>query len=99
MSSVRPKIKPDLPVILTGWDLRTGVSVWFAGEAGWTSQVIDALVLDQEAARVVLDQASPTELVGAYMVEADDAGRPAGREWRREGIRAAACPTIAFGQS
>ena len=92
--------KPFIPVALTANDLLEGDAVWWTGEA-WSPSVSAALIARDEAGAALLSAraADPEEgarVVGAYLVELDEAGRP---RLRREAIRADREPTFAYGPS
>ncbi|MFN3259213.1 MAG: DUF2849 domain-containing protein [Pikeienuella sp.] len=90
--------KPFTPVALTANDLLEGDAVWWTGEA-WSPSVSAALIARDEAEAALLsaraaDPAEGARVVGAYLVEFDQAGRP---RLRREAIRADREPTFAYG--
>jgi len=84
--------------IITGNDLRTGRVVYLAPCGSWVSDLPRAAHFENESAEASLDaaMARTTEIAGAYLIEADAAGQPAGREAHREQIRARG-PSIVYG--
>ena len=95
MSSVRPKLKPDTPKVITGWNARTGRTIYMTANEDWSEDVVDAVVLTGEAAESALNLAKmdQTRVNDPYVTEVDLTGKIVGRETLRETIRASG-PTI-----
>lgn len=90
--------KSFIPVALTANDLLEGDAVWWTGEA-WSPSLSAALIARSEAEAALLsaraaDPAEGGRVVGPYLVELDESGRP---RLRRESIRADREPTFAYG--
>ena len=45
MSSVRPKLGPDVPKVITAWDVRSGATVYRTAEGDWSETVSDAEIV------------------------------------------------------
>ncbi|MAP93570.1 MAG: hypothetical protein CMK07_01350 [Ponticaulis sp.] len=95
MSSVRPKLKPDTPTVVTAWDVRTGATVYRLPDGGWSEDVSKAAVLSGDDAQDALEAAGKDEgqILDPYVMEVTPEGDVAGRETLRETIRANG-PTI-----
>ena len=44
MTSVRPKLKPDTPKVVTAWDSRSGRTIYLTESGDWTELVGEAAV-------------------------------------------------------
>ena len=95
MSSVRPKLGPDVPKVITAWDVRSGATVYRTTEGDWSETVSDAEIVTGEAADNALEAAKgdETRILDPYVMEVTDNGEVTGRETLRETIRATG-PTI-----
>ena len=84
MTSVRPKLKADIPKVITAWDVATGATVYQTADRNWSENVADAEVVVGEAADAALEAAQGDELriLDPYVMEVT------GRETLRETIRA-----------
>ena len=90
MTSVRPKLKPDVPKAITAWHTASGEVVWMTREGDWTSNP-DALgVFTGEVAEARLAEAlaAEGEVTDPYFMEVSETGEIRGRETLRETIRA-----------
>lgn len=90
MSSERPKLGPDIPKVLTGWNSRTGRVVYFTREGNWSETLADALVMTGDDAQKALHFAAGDQVrvSDPYLMQVTPDGRIAGREALRETIRA-----------
>ncbi len=98
MTSVRPKLKPEMPKAVTAWDTASGHVVYRTADGGWTT--------DPAALGVFTGNAAEAELAGAlaeegrvtdpYFMEVAPDGTISGRETLRETIRANG-PTVPYG--
>ncbi len=70
--------------------LTDGRVIYRTADGGWSSELADAVRLDDETAKSVLAAAEAESgiAVGAYLIDLDERG-PAGQKWRRESIRLA----------
>lgn len=95
MSSVRPKLSPATPKVVTAWDVGTGRTVYRTSAGDWSESVSEGDVLTGEAADAALDTAKGDEkrILDPYLMEVTSDGKVAGRETLRETIRATG-PTI-----
>lgn len=95
MSSVRPKLKPDTPKLVTAWNVRTGRTIYLTAAGDWSENVADGAVLSGDAAEVALAAACKDQLRAndPYFMEAAPEGGVTGRETLRETIRAVG-PTV-----
>lgn len=95
MSSVRPKLGPNVPKVITAWDVRSGATVYRTAAGEWSETVSEAEILVGEAADSALDAAKgdETRILDPYVMEVSDEGAVTGRETLRETIRATG-PTI-----
>ncbi|MEM6625835.1 MAG: DUF2849 domain-containing protein [Pseudomonadota bacterium] len=95
MSSVRPKLSPDTPKIVTAWNARTGRTIYRDAAGDWSEDISAADVLVGEAADAALAAANAdqTRANDPYLTEVSDEGEIAGREILRETIRATG-PTV-----
>lgn len=90
MTSVRPKLKPDTPKVVTAWDSRSGRTIYLTETGDWTELVSEAAVLIQDAADTALAKAKADQLraTDPYVMEVTAEGVVAGRETLRENMRA-----------
>ncbi len=90
MTSVRPKLKADIPKVITAWDVATGATVYQTADRNWSENVADAEVVVGEAADAALEAAQGDELriLDPYVMEVTADGEVTGRETLRETIRA-----------
>ena len=95
MNSVRPKLKPAIPKVVTGWNTQTGRTVYLTAQEDWSEDIADAAVFTGDAADHALTFAEEdqTRVNDPYVTEVDENGQIAGREVLRETIRAKG-PTI-----
>ena len=98
MTSVRPKLKPETPKAITGWDTRTGKSVWMTEVGTWSADAGRAAAFSGEIAEARLAEAQKQEaqVTDPYFMEVTENGAITGRETIRETIRAKG-PTVAYG--
>lgn len=98
MSSVRPKLKFDVPKGITAWDAATGRPVWLTKAGTWSEDPSQVGAFIGEAAEARLAEALRAEhiVTDPYFMEVTEDGAIAGRETLREGIRARG-PTIGYG--
>ncbi len=86
--------------LATGNRLRDGVPVYFAGKGKWSPQVIDAILVEPEAADALLAEAQrgekPLQAVGVELIEAVREGARIVPVTLREKIRAFG-PTVPHG--
>ena len=89
MSSVRPKLKPETPKVVTAWNARTGRTIYRTATGDWSETVADAAVLTGDAADEALAAAQKDQIRAndPYHMEVSGEGRIAGRETVRETIR------------
>ncbi len=75
--------------------LEDGAVVYLAADDSWTINIAAAIRLGDDEAGAALAAAEKrvTEIAGAYLINLDDAGAPAGREKLRESIRKSG-PTV-----
>ena len=75
---------------LTASDLRVGDVLYWIGEAKWSRNIADALLMDDDAAAEALAFAKKreTEVVNAYLIVMEAPSQVAAREAVRENIRA-----------
>ncbi|MDZ4759787.1 MAG: DUF2849 domain-containing protein [Alphaproteobacteria bacterium] len=90
MSSERPKLGPDIPKVVTGWDTRTGRVVYLTATRDWSEALTDAAVMSGPAALEALAVAATdqTRAADPYLMQVTPEGAVAGRETIRETIRA-----------
>ena len=95
MSSVRPKLGPNIPKVITAWDLPTGATVYRTATGDWSEDISGAEVLVADAADDALELAKKdeTRILDPYLMEVSENGEVTGRETLRETIRAVG-PTI-----
>lgn len=95
MSSVRPKLGPATPKVVTAWDVGTGATVYRTANGEWSGQIADADVLTGDDADKALEAAKgdETRILDPYLMEVTEDGKVTGRETLRETIRATG-PTI-----
>tara|TARA_Y100000052_G_C2955303_1_gene89658 strand:+ start:968 stop:1303 length:336 start_codon:yes stop_codon:yes gene_type:complete len=95
MSSVRPKLGPDTPKVVTAWDVETGATVYRTAEGQWSETLASAAVLKGDEATTALEAAAKeeTRILDPYVMEVTESGDVSGRETLRETIRAVG-PTI-----
>ena len=98
MSSVRPRLKPETPKTITGWETPTGRTVWLTQDGTWSHDSADLVVLTGAAAETALAEALTQEIIvtDPYFMEVSADGKIAGRETLRESIRASG-PTVSYG--
>lgn len=90
MTSARPKLRPETPKALTGWDTLTGRPVWLSGPGTWSAdirclQVLRGPEADEALAAAFGQQQTVTD---PYLMEVTGEGCIAGRETLRERLRA-----------
>lgn len=80
---------------LTGCDLPTGEVIYWTADGGWSTDIADAHLMEDEFADAALAEAKKQEtvVVGPYLIVMDAPGVPTHREAMRENIRARG-PTI-----
>jgi hypothetical protein len=90
MSSERPKLGPDIPKVITGWDSRSGRVVYLTKGRDWSEELADAEVMTGATAVDVLAWASKDQVraTDPYFMQVTPDGKVAGRETIRETIRA-----------
>jgi Protein of unknown function (DUF2849) len=90
MSSVRPKLKPETPKAVTGWETATGRSVWMTPDGAWTEDAARLGVFSGEDAEARLAAALKQESIvtDPYFMEVSATGAITGRETLRESMRA-----------
>ncbi len=95
MSSVRPRLSPETPKVVTSWDVRTGAVIYRTPAGDWDNDISRAEILSGDAADAALATASADEghSVDPYLMEVSDTGAVTGRETLRETIRAEG-PTV-----
>ncbi len=95
MSSVRPKLKPDVPKVVTAWNPHTGRTVYRTASGDWSENVSEAEVMVGDAATDALASAEADQLRAndPYLMEVSETGEITGRETLRETIRASG-PTV-----
>lgn len=98
MTSVRPKLKPETPKAITGWDTQTGAVVWMARDGSWTRNVSAIGTFTGHEADAKLASAGQSEgyVTDPYFMEVSADGQISGREVLRETIRANG-PTVRYG--
>ena len=101
MTSVRPKLKPDVLKSITAWNTRTGRSVWLTKSNDWSEDISEAVILKGDDAERALEKARHQQslIVEPYFMEVSDDGRPAGRETLREQIRVQGPSIPTFGSA
>ncbi len=93
MSSVRPKMAPEVEKHLTAWETATGAVVYADGRGGWTRDIAAAAIWSGDAADAALAAIDERIVTDPYLMEAAPGGGAAGRETLRERIRAEG-PTV-----
>ena len=95
MSSVRPKLKPEIPKTITAWDTATGDVVYMRADGTWTADPAELEVFTGERAETLLAAALSDEgrVTDPYFMQVSDTGEITGRETIRETIRACG-PTV-----
>jgi hypothetical protein len=90
MSSVRPKLGPNIPKVVTAWNVLTGATVYRTASNDWSEEISGAEVLVGEAADASLAEAQKdeTRILDPYLMEVSEEGQVTGRETLRETIRA-----------
>jgi hypothetical protein len=90
MSSARPKLAPETPKAVTGWDTQTGRVVYLTAGREWSENIGDAEVLTGAAADAALAFAlgDETRATDPYVMQVNATGGVDGREIIRETIRA-----------
>ncbi|MEM6852390.1 MAG: DUF2849 domain-containing protein [Pseudomonadota bacterium] len=80
---------------ITGNRLGDGAVIYLSPEGGWTLRLSEAALFEKEAAAEALKacEARETEIVGPYLMDAEQGGVASGQKHLRESIRAAG-PTI-----
>lgn len=99
MTSVRPKLKPETPKAITGWDTATGRSIWLAPDGSWTDDVKKLAVFtgDEAEARLAASLKQEGVVTDPYFMEVSESGEITGRETLRESMRGD--PSLAYGGS
>lgn len=92
MTSVRPKLKPETPKAITGWDTATGRSIWLASDGSWTedSRRLGVFSGDEAEARLAASMKEEGRVTDPYFMEVTETGEITGRETLRESMRAEA---------
>jgi hypothetical protein len=90
MSSERPKLGPDIPKVITGWNSRTGRVIYLTADRDWSESLVDASVMTGDDAQEALRFASADQVrvSDPYFMQVTQDGRISGRETLRETIRA-----------
>ncbi|MEO0467209.1 MAG: DUF2849 domain-containing protein [Pseudomonadota bacterium] len=90
MTSVRPKLKPDVPKTVTAWETASGDVIYITAEYGWTKDPAGLAVFTGDAAEAALAAAKGQEghVTDPYFMEVTADGEITGRETIRETIRA-----------
>lgn len=90
MTSVRPKLKPEVPKTITAWETATGAVVYMTAGRTWTSDTAKIGVFVGDDAEEALATAKSEEglVTDPYLMEVTEAGEITGRETIRESIRA-----------
>ncbi|MEM6713368.1 MAG: DUF2849 domain-containing protein [Pseudomonadota bacterium] len=98
MTSVRPKLKPDIPKTITAWDTATGKVVWMRADGSWSESPDDIGIFTGDDAETALETAKAQEgqVTDPYFMQVTQDGQVAGRETLRETIRANG-PTVPYG--
>jgi len=101
MTSVRPKLKPDTPKAITGWDTATGRSIWLAADGSWTENVskLGVFAGDEAEARLAASLKQEGRVTDPYFMEVTETGEITGRETLRESMRAEAARTFASAEA
>lgn len=87
--------------LITANDLLSGRPVYLAADRRWTAALSQAQIFEGDVALQALQWAqrdAGREVVGPYLMEVDERGRPIERGRLREEIRHAG-PTIAYGRA
>jgi hypothetical protein len=97
MTSVRPKLKPETPKAITGWDTATGRSIWLAADGSWTEDVnrLGVFAGDEAEARLAASIRQEGRVTDPYFMEVTLSGEITGRETLRESMRAEAARSFA----
>lgn len=97
MTSVRPKLKPETPKAITGWDTATGRSIWLASDGSWTedSRRLAVFSGDEAEARLAASMKEEGRVTDPYFMEVTETGEITGRETLRESMRAEAARSFA----
>ncbi|HAY05885.1 MAG TPA: DUF2849 domain-containing protein [Hyphomonas sp.] len=92
MTSVRPKLKPETPKAVTGWDTATGRSIWLATDGSWTEDVrrVGVFTGEEAEARLAASLKQEGRVTDPYFMEVTATGEITGRETLREAMRAEA---------
>ena len=100
MTSVRPKLKPETPKAVTGWETASGQTVWMTTDGGWTTEPdkIAAFTGDEAEARLADALKQEGAVTDPYFMEVTQTGAITGRETLRETIRAKG-PTVSYGEN
>ena len=98
MTSVRPKLKPDIPKTITAWDTATGKVVWMREDGTWSESPDGMGIFIGDEAEAALEKAKAQEgqVTDPYFMQVTEDGQVAGRETLRETIRANG-PTVPYG--
>lgn len=90
MTSVRPKLKPEVPKSVTAWETATGRTVWMKADGSWTEDMRQLGVFTGDEAESRLAAAARQEgaVTDPYFMEVTADGQITGRETLRESIRA-----------
>jgi hypothetical protein len=101
MTSVRPKLKPETPKAVTGWDTATGRSIWLATDGTWTEDVgrLGVFTGAEAEARLAAAMKEEGRVTDPYFMEVTAGGQITGRETLRESMRAEAAQTFDAGAS
>lgn len=97
MTSVRPKLKPETPKAVTGWDTATGRSIWLAADGSWTEDVhrLGVFTGEEAEARLAASLKQEGRVTDPYFMEVTATGEITGRETLREAMRAEAARSFA----
>ncbi|MEM7766558.1 MAG: DUF2849 domain-containing protein [Pseudomonadota bacterium] len=100
MTSVRPKLKPDVPKAITAWSTSTGQVVYRTAAGDWSTDpaALGVFTGDEAEAHLAAAQAEEGIVTDPYFMEVTAEGSIAGRETLRETIRATG-PTVQFGDA
>jgi hypothetical protein len=90
LTSVRPKLKPETPKAITGWDTATGRAIWLAADGSWTQDVrrLGVFTGQEAEARLAASSKQEARVTDPYFIEVTPGGEITGRETLREVIRA-----------
>lgn len=90
MTSVRPKLKPEIRKSVTAWDTATGRSIWMTADGSWTEDVsrLGVFAGDEAEARLAAALKQEGTVTDPYFMEVTEDGGITGRELLRETLRA-----------